>query len=622
MTTIYFDSAVEAGPGPLGSGSLIVLLADADAWTPTEAMATVLDVDAELVGGGYVRQSLTATVDWLGTRYRALPASVPSIDHDHDGAVWVVVARSGSTDGSRRLVRADLVESPSQPLEPSWPDGILSVTIRTGVEAIVPGPGTSVDDTDPSLPIISIDGPIGATGEVADLLATGQPSGLIAVTDGAGGVSLQPKPSGGGGGGSKLVPAPPISLSGTPTASLDLSGLDPDVGSVMVNLEDVGVDRIDVTMPNPATHDALRLTLLIAAQDDTPYQLRGDIEMGGQKRMTWVTLAVVNSGYGVWWVTTSLADGVVSDLTDLLTSGEDGEVLTSDEGNPTWLPPSGGGGVPDPSSEPDGHVLTTGTGTAEWQAIPPPEIAAADITDATATGVAVITAVDPAAAVDAIGADPAGAGDAAVSSHVSASDPHGDRAYTDTAVAGVHGIPAGGTTGQVLAKTSATDYATGWVPQSGGAPVEAADLLATSAPAGQIVVTDGAGGVDLVAQEGPWVDLGPEPGWATLPGTAPVAVRRVGGLVILRPGGWISTDPESITGEMHLAVIPSGLAPPVTLGAPLLASCTWVLSDGTHQFSVATIALAAGDVVVRAPVNPPPGALGVMLVSQLTWDLP
>ena len=30
------------------------------------------------------------------------------------------------------------------------------------------------------------------------------------------------------------------------------------------------------------------------------------------------------------------------------------------------------------------------------------------------------------------------------------------------------GVPTGGTTGQVLAKTSGTDYATGWVAQSGG----------------------------------------------------------------------------------------------------------------------------------------------------------
>ena len=30
------------------------------------------------------------------------------------------------------------------------------------------------------------------------------------------------------------------------------------------------------------------------------------------------------------------------------------------------------------------------------------------------------------------------------------------------------GVPAGGTSGQVLAKSSGTDYATGWVDQSGG----------------------------------------------------------------------------------------------------------------------------------------------------------
>jgi hypothetical protein len=41
-------------------------------------------------------------------------------------------------------------------------------------------------------------------------------------------------------------------------------------------------------------------------------------------------------------------------------------------------------------------------------------------------------------------------------------------------------VPAGGTTGQVLAKTSGTDYATGWVTASGGSPARATATFTTS----------------------------------------------------------------------------------------------------------------------------------------------
>lgn len=41
-------------------------------------------------------------------------------------------------------------------------------------------------------------------------------------------------------------------------------------------------------------------------------------------------------------------------------------------------------------------------------------------------------------------------------------------------------VPAGGTTGQVLAKTSGTDYATGWATVSGGSPARATATFTTS----------------------------------------------------------------------------------------------------------------------------------------------
>lgn len=45
-----------------------------------------------------------------------------------------------------------------------------------------------------------------------------------------------------------------------------------------------------------------------------------------------------------------------------------GDVVTWDAGSsaPVWAPASGGGGVPDPTSEPDGQVLSTASGAAVW----------------------------------------------------------------------------------------------------------------------------------------------------------------------------------------------------------------------------------------------------------------
>jgi len=76
------------------------------------------------------------------------------------------------------------------------------------------------------------------------------------------------------------------------------------------------------------------------------------------------------------------------------------------------------------------------------------------------------------------GADPAGTAASAVAAHASASSAHSIAgvAGLQTALDGksatghLHSglLPAGGTTGQVLAKTSGTDYDTTWVAQSGG----------------------------------------------------------------------------------------------------------------------------------------------------------
>lgn len=194
MTTdVIFDGAAQAGPLPLANGDLLVLLADAEEWTPDATDATIADVDGELTGGGYTRGVMSATVDRLGDRWHAWPDSTPSITHDAPGAVWVVVARdSGSTDGDRTLVRATLVDTPTDPLEPSWPDGILTITISAGVEQIQPGAGVTVDATDPTRPIVSATGGGGGgSGLPTPIPAEG---GKPLVSDGAGSAAWMPWP--------------------------------------------------------------------------------------------------------------------------------------------------------------------------------------------------------------------------------------------------------------------------------------------------------------------------------------------------------------------------------------------------------------------------------------------
>jgi hypothetical protein len=69
-----------------------------------------------------------------------------------------------------------------------------------------------------------------------------------------------------------------------------------------------------------------------------------------------------------------------------------------------------------------------------------------------------------------------------MSGHVAASDPHGDRAYAATLVGNINSrlLPAAGTTGQVLAKTGAGDYAVAWTTMTGGGTAGQTDLKIVS----------------------------------------------------------------------------------------------------------------------------------------------
>jgi len=60
----------------------------------------------------------------------------------------------------------------------------------------------------------------------------------------------------------------------------------------------------------------------------------------------------------------------------------------------------------------------------------------------------------------------------------------------NAALAGIHGIPAGGTPGQVLAKTSATNYAVGWTTLlAGAASIQVVASLPGTPDANTIYIT-------------------------------------------------------------------------------------------------------------------------------------
>ena len=62
------------------------------------------------------------------------------------------------------------------------------------------------------------------------------------------------------------------------------------------------------------------------------------------------------------------------------------------------------------------------------------------------------------------------------------------------------GVPIGGTTGQVLAKTSGADYATGWVNQTGGGGSGTVTSITASSPlTGGTITTSGSIGIDQTA---------------------------------------------------------------------------------------------------------------------------
>lgn len=189
------------------------------------------------------------------------------------------------------------------------------------------------------------------------------------------------------------------------------------------------------------------------------------------------------SGQNPWYDTMSAwMDGVETALGEIdahsaLTAphipsgGSDGQVLTKVAGVPGWANPTGTGGTSD-------HGTLTG------------------LSDADHPIVAVIglqAALDAKAVVGHThsGFDPAGTAASAVSAHAAAGDPH--PGYLTPAEGAVlyaplaRQVPDGGTTGQVLAKTSNANGAVSWQTVAGGGVV--APLVLTSPNATDIALS-------------------------------------------------------------------------------------------------------------------------------------
>jgi hypothetical protein len=134
---------------------------------------------------------------------------------------------------------------------------------------------------------------------------------------------------------------------------------------------------------------------------------------------------------------------------------------------------------------------------------------AANISDSTTVGRAVLTAADAAAARTAIGA---GTSSLAIGT------------TSSTAASGDRGLPTGGTSGQVLAKSSATDYAVGWV-----------DRVVTTR---QVIAGTGlTGGGDLSADRTLTVAYGSASGTAVQGNDARVTADQAAGTASIRTIG-------------------------------------------------------------------------------------
>lgn len=195
-----------------------------------------------------------------------------------------------------------------------------------------------------------------------------------------------------------------------------------------------------------------------------------------------------------------------------------------------------------------------------------------------------------------VGAEPDGAVDAAMTAHTAAADPHPvylleSAAATDYAPI-ARALPAGGTTGQVLAKDTSDDYAASWQDAAGG--TGAVDSV--NGQTGVVVLDIDDVAPDQTDEGGKVLGTdGTNATWTALPATPPTVVTFVYDDVgDTRPAGadtvfWIPDDPS--LGDPTNATVDD-----VVFRSQSIEILEYAISDETTALTTGTAKLT-----VRAP---------------------
>lgn len=176
-----------------------------------------------------------------------------------------------------------------------------------------------------------------------------------------------------------------------------------------------------------------------------------------------------------------------------------------------------------------------------------------------------------------------------------------DVLWADTSVSGVAVVPAGGTTGQVLAKSSSTSYDTAWAtPVTSGDMALKADLASPTftgtptLPTGTIATTQTAGNSSTAVATTAFVGTAV----ANLVDSAPATLNTLDELAAA-----LGDDANFATTTATAIGLKAPLASPVFTGTPTLPSGTIATtqSAGNNTTAVATTAFVTTAVVNAAP---------------------
>ena len=278
--TLYYDGY--AGAIATLDGTTVTVAACSSAYVPS---ASDVDLDAIAVGeidtgdaAGYARQTVTVTWDVAARR---LTFDDP-IEFDLDGASDVqhfVVA-----DASGDLAFVLSYDTPIEGYDGFTlaPPVAASEADTAGIEArlhaleAAPGPASPVPDP------------------------TGAPDGQVVKTFGGEYVLADES----GGGGSAWVAAEPIMVEGAGSQSADLTGIDPDVGSIWVQCEDT-VTEVTLDLPD-TTADRQPLVIAVVCPGGDAEVKLGSLTVGNAGSAPVIaTVAIIDAGFDRLWLLAS-----------------------------------------------------------------------------------------------------------------------------------------------------------------------------------------------------------------------------------------------------------------------------------------------------------------------------